>query len=365
MPEARDASLGEERFRRLVDELDHAIVWEFDDTEQKYTFVSRHSSLVLGYDCDAWMDDAHFFERRVDPEDAPKFDEVLAKLRTGEANDLRLEHRCKKQDGSVVWVHTGIHREIENGRALLRGVTIDINNVKAAEARERAAREQAEKAMTAYEEIMAIVSHELRNPLNAILLGAVTIDRDAARGAAVVPTIIRSAERMARLLDDLVDLSSIRAGRLTVTPTEVSTHDLAREAIEGFASSASKKGITLRLDEQGSVTLRCDPRRIAQVLSNIIGNALKFTPKGGTVVLAVTVNDLEAELTVKDTGPGIAPEDLTRVFERSWQARETAAQGSGLGLHIAKGIVDAHAGRIWVESTVGEGAVFHVALPVP
>jgi PAS domain S-box-containing protein len=366
MSDTHETSAGDARFRRLVDALDHAIVWEFDDTAQRYRFVSEHSKLVLGYDCDAWMSDPTFLERRIVPEDVAKFAEVLSKLRSGEANDLRLEHRCTNADGSTIWVHTGIHREDENGCTLLRGVTIDINSIKTAEERERAAREQAEDAVNAYEEIMAIVSHDLRNPLNSILLGAESLELDSSNASKTAPLIARSAKRMARLIDDLMDLSSIRARRLTVTPTEVTTHALIREAMEGFASIAAEKGIELRASEGVLTTLHCDPKRIAQVLSNLLGNAVKFTPSGGTVTVSASVDDLEAHLSVGDNGPGIAPDHLSRVFERNWQARENASQGSsGLGLFISKGIVEAHAGRIWVESVLGQGATFHFTLPLP
>jgi PAS domain S-box-containing protein len=137
------------RFRRLVDTLDHAVVWEFDDTLGAYTFVSQHSSLVLGYSADEWLRDPQFFERRIHAEDLPKLLELLAKLRRGEAEDLRCDHRCQHADGHTVWVHTGIHSEIQHTRHLMRGVTIDISHIKAAEELERRAREEAERATKA------------------------------------------------------------------------------------------------------------------------------------------------------------------------------------------------------------------------
>jgi PAS domain S-box-containing protein len=366
MSDAGSTSNGDRRFRRLVDALDHAIVWEFDDTAQRYTFVSEHSKLVLGYDCEAWMSDPLFFEKRVFPEDEAKLKEALGKLRSGGPNDLRLEHRCINAAGLTVWVHTGFHREAdESGHWMLRGVTIDINSIKTAEERERAARERAEDAVKAYEELMAIVSHDLRNPLNSILLGAETLGRDSSNVAKTSELIARSAKRMARLIEDLLDLSSIRARTLTLAPTEITTQALIREAVDSFAWIATEKGVALRGEEGASTLLHCDPKRIAQVLSNLIGNAVKFTPAGGTVTLSASADELEATLTVKDSGSGIAAADLPRIFERNWQAPATASKGSGLGLFIAKGIVEAHGGRIWAESTLGQGATFHFTLPRP
>jgi len=348
----------------LVDALDHAIVWEFDDTEQRYTFVSKHSLLVLGHDCTDWMADPGFFEGQVVAEDRPKLGEVLGKIRCGEANDMRLEHRCTKSDGTIVWVHTGIHRADEGGKVLLRGVTIDINNVKRAEERERAAKEEAQRTMLAYEEVMAIISHDLRTPLQSISLAATTLARDTRLSERLVPTIAGSATQMQRLIDDLTDLSQIRTRKLKVTPTEASTEEILRDVLERFApiAEASAVRLTSALDEP--IVLRCDPKRIAQVLANLVGNAIKFGgPTAQTVHVTVTTDELEARFSVFDQGPGIAPADLERVFEREWQAPETASQGSGLGLYIAKGIVLAHAGRIWVESILGRGAAFHFTVP--
>ncbi|RYZ65053.1 MAG: PAS domain S-box protein, partial [Proteobacteria bacterium] len=259
-------SSGEQRFRRLVDALDHAIVWEFDDTEQQYTFVSEHSKLVLGHDCREWIKDPGFFERHVIAEDQPKLGEALGKIRAGQSNDMRLEHRCIKNDGTIVWVHTGVHRADEAGKVLLRGVTIDINNVKRAEERERAAKEEAQRTTRAYEEIMAIISHDLRTPLQSIALAARTLGRDTRLADRLAPTIAGSAAQMERLIDDLTDLSQIRTKKLKVTPTEISTHEILRDVLERFGpiAEASAVRLTSALDEP--IVLRCDPKRIAQVL---------------------------------------------------------------------------------------------------
>jgi signal transduction histidine kinase len=171
---------------------------------------------------------------------------------------------------------------------------------------------------------------------------------------------------MARLIDDLMDLSQIRTRRLKVTPTEVDVHELMAQAIESFAPQATRAKITLSAREEGGTTVvHCDPKRIAQVLGNLVGNALKFTADDGSgeVTLSSRVDDLEVQFSVRDNGPGIAHADLPRVFDREWQASQTAAKGSGLGLYICKGIIDAHAGRIWAESIFGEGAAFHFTLP--
>lgn len=357
---------GERRFRRLVNVLDHTVVWELDDSAGKYTFVSEHSHVVLGFPCTEWVKDAGFFESRFLPGDVERFRELLAKLRAGD-NDLRLEHRCIKADGSIVWLHTGVHRDDENGAVLLRGVTIDITNLKIAEERERAAKEEAERTARAYEEMMAIISHDLRSPLQSISLGAVLLGKDPAAGPRVVSAIERSAKQMQRLIEDLTDLSQVRTRKLKISPTQVSTDEILRETFERFRPIAAERGVAFEaLDATAHTVLRCDAKRIAQVLGNLVSNAIKFSKPGPESLVSVSlhVDPLEATFCVRDRGPGIAPDDLARVFDREWQARETADLGSGLGLYIAKGIVEAHAGRIWVESTLHEGATFRFTVPL-
>jgi signal transduction histidine kinase len=351
------------RFERLVNALDHAIIWEFDDTEQRYTFVSDHSMLVLGYDSDGWAADPHRLERCIDPDDLPAFLELLTKLRGGEANDLRLEHRCVTGSGSSIWLHTGVHRADEDGHVIFRGVTIDINSVKTAEHREREARERAEEAVRDLEQVMAVVSHDLRNPLNNLLMGVRVLADEGPDLAQKVAIISRAARQMNRLVNDLVDMSSIRARRLRVESTEASSEALLDDALEDAADGAAAKNVTMVREPTPSLTVRCDPRRIAQVLGNLMGNAVKFSDPGGTVHVGARADALEVSFFVRNGGHGIAPENLQRVFERHWQAPETAALGQGLGLFIAKGIVDAHGGRIWAESEPGGETTFSFALP--
>jgi len=359
-----DPSKDSTRFLRLVNALDHAVVWEFDDTDQRYTFVSDHSRVVLGYDSDEWASDPHRFERCIVPEDLPGFLALIAKLRDGGANDLRLEHRCQTGHGHVAWVHTGVHRADEAGHCIFRGVTIDVHGVKAAEERERTAKEHAEEAVRHLEEVMAIVSHDIRGPLGSLLMGVDTLEADSANIPKTVAVIRRSAQRLARLIDDLVDLSSIRSRRLSVIATESTAQALIEECLAEITADAATKDISLVHEPSPELTIRCDPKRIAQVLFNLLNNAVKFSPTGGTIEVGAQADPLEVVFWVRDSGVGIPQGNLSRVFDRHWQAPATAAQGQGLGLFISKGIVEAHGGRIWAESEVGRGTTFRFALPL-
>jgi PAS domain S-box-containing protein len=231
--------------------------------------------------------------------------------------------------------------------------------------------EAARKAVRDREEILGVVSHDLQNPLSAILMSAALLlqagpsDSSEQLGRKRIEIIKRSAERMARMLKDLLDVSSIDAGHLSVHTRPHPVGALAEEALEAHASLAAQRSLRLdiSLPADGALVC-CDRGRVLQVLSNLIGNAIKFTPPGGSVLLEVSIDGGRARFAVADTGPGIPKERISRVLDRYWQAPETASKGTGLGLYISKGIVEAHGGRIWVESTVGRGSTFFFTLPL-
>jgi PAS domain S-box-containing protein len=363
MPHESDQT-GERRFRRLVDTLDHAVVWEFDDTASRYTFVSQHSKLVLGYEAEDWLADSNFFEARVHPDDLPRIQEAFNKLRRKELVDLRLEHRCRRADGAVIWVHSGVHCEDEQDRVLFRGVTIDIDYLKQSEQRERIARAEAERAANARDEILAVVAHDLRNPLNTVQLACETLDRPETLERNI-QMIRRAVKQMHGLIDDLLDAASIRASRLRIMPSEFDPVRVVADTAEDFAADAAERGIGLAIEHDPALKLEVkgDGRRITQALSNLVNNALKFTDRGGSVTLRLKVDDLHVRFEVADTGRGIAPLEIDKVFDRAWQSDETAHLGSGMGLYIAKGIVEAHGGEIQVVSVLGQGSVFSFFLP--
>jgi len=230
--------------------------------------------------------------------------------------------------------------------------------------------EKAQDAIRAREEVLRIVSHDLRDPLNTIVMSTTVLgDASPERRAEVkrmLNTIQRAADQMDSLISDLLDTTNMGRGGFTLDPADHTVGALLEDVRDLFEPLAEGKDIRLVLERPADLPLlRVDQRQMTRVLSNLVGNALKFTPEGGTVTIRAIHADGEVWFEVRDTGRGIPAEHLDRVFERFWQADQSDRRGAGLGLAIAKGIVEAHGGRIWVESRVGEGSSFFVALPTP
>ncbi|HXI59720.1 MAG TPA: ATP-binding protein [Polyangia bacterium] len=225
--------------------------------------------------------------------------------------------------------------------------------------------QEAQQAVRAREQILAVVSHDLRNPLGAVLMTAEAL---VAKGDVPLPAarIKRSAERMLRLIEDLLDFASIEAGHLSIRRTSQDPGWLIRETVTTFEGVVQGKGQRLTVEIAPALPMAfCDRDRILQVLSNLVGNATKAASKGGHIVLTVKVHEQELLFTVADDGPGISEEDGQHLFERYWRSDQVAYEGAGLGLAIAKGIVNAHRGRIWADSTLGRGATFFFTIPMP
>jgi signal transduction histidine kinase len=218
--------------------------------------------------------------------------------------------------------------------------------------------------------MIGIVSHDLRNPVNAVrMLTGVMLDRQ--RDEQLPPemteyaSVIRqAAEQMDGLIRDLLDVTRVEAGRLAVNKQRENTEELLSDALRTLAPVANDKSLKLRLaapDDMPDVL--ADRERVGQALSNLIGNAVKFSP-AGEIVVRVAILDSELVISVSDTGQGLTPEQLSHAFDRFWQSSRTDRQGAGLGLAITKGIVEAHGGRIWAESSPGSGSTFYFTLPI-
>jgi signal transduction histidine kinase len=216
-------------------------------------------------------------------------------------------------------------------------------------------------------EIFRMVTHDLRNPLSIIALNGQWIAEDAAvastREAAEQVTL--AAARMERLLRDLLDFARFESGALRIVKR---THDvgvLMTEVFQAYRPLFAERRMTLTVESPPEpIATLFDHDRIVQVLSNLLGNAMKFMPSGGTAILRVVRREAEIEFLLSDSGPGIYPDQLPRVFERFWQVDSNTRRGLGLGLYICKQLVEAHGGHIWVESEVGKGATCRFTLPI-
>jgi sigma-B regulation protein RsbU (phosphoserine phosphatase) len=237
-------------------------------------------------------------------------------------------------------------------------------------ARERQARAAAEAAVRARDEVLRIVAHDIGNALSAVKIHATVLDRTLPEGDASreprkrLAAIRGTVAQMDRLRQDLLDVAAIEAGRLSVETAPVALGAVVDEVVDGLAEPAAEKGLALEARIPDALPhARADRERIAQVLANLVGNAVKFTT-AGEVVVSAEHRGAELHVCVADTGPGIPSAHLPHVFDRFWQAQSTRRAGAGLGLAIARGIVEAHEGAIWVESEVGRGTTFRFTLPV-
>lgn len=234
---------------------------------------------------------------------------------------------------------------------------------------EASAHEAARNAVVARDELMGIVAHDLRNPLGAITMKAGLLGRSAEQGHEHVRRQAESIEniamRMEYLIRTMLDVTTLEAGKFSIDASSCDVADVLRESLELFSGLGASKQISVDSEakEPGLVVV-AERERLLQVLSNLLGNALKLTPSGGSVKVAAERQGAMVRFAVSDTGPGISSSDAPHVFDRFWKREIPGKKGTGLGLFIAKGIVKAHGGRIWIESERGRGATFYFTIPV-
>ena len=292
-------------------------------------------------------------ERLSRPPPPGQADERAREDQTVEAERTRADEELRRERG-------------RSARVLARLLPIEREQTDQRLLTERA---RSDEALANRDDFLGMVSHDLRDLLNGIVLNAAFItdsasdDEQGKRTLSAGQRIQRSAGRMTRLIEDLVDIASIDAGKLAVIMAEHDVAPLVTEAVEAWRPLAATKGIALEAAAHGPLPARVDNERVLQVLGNLITNALKFTPKGGTVVVGVEVAAGSAQFSVQDTGAGIPEDKLEAIFERFWQVGENDRRGLGLGLYISRCIVEAHGGKIWAESRVGEGSTLRFVVP--
>lgn len=246
----------------------------------------------------------------------------------------------------------------------VRGVVLTFGDMTEIRRTESALRD----AVQARDDMIAVVSHDLRNPVSTVAAAAELIQDlplTEERRAEHLDIIRRSADRMSRLIDDLLDVARLDAGHLEVEPSPEPVGDLIQEAVALSSHLAGQAGVSVRAcGDQGVPRVMADRERVLQVLANLIGNALQVTPAGGEITIRALAEQDRVVVSVTDTGPGIPEESRAHLFDRFWRGGSSGGKGAGLGLAIVKGLVEAHAGEVWVESGEGEGSTFSFSLPL-
>jgi len=371
---AVERTRAEEQARRSEERLRFALeaasmgTWDWDLTTQRVHW-SENLETLHGLPPNTFDSSFASYEREIHPEDRER---VLGSARRaiegGGVHDV--EYRIVAPDGTVRWVEGKGRVEFENGRpARMAGICMNVTRRKEAELARLAAAEEASRLK---DEFLATLSHELRTPLNAILgwvhmLQAGELPPDRMRHA--VQIIARNARHQAQLIEDILDVSRIITGKLELERAPVLMPQLLEHVVSGCLPAAEAKGIRLTSTVATDLPpIEGDPKRLHQVFANILANAVKFTPEGGTVTLTCILEADTVVVEARDTGAGITPEFLPYVFDRFRQAdsRSTRQHGGlGLGLAIARHLVEQHQGSIEARSEgSGQGTAIVIRLPV-
>ena len=374
--EARTAlQVRENRFKRMLENISDTVT--LVDRDGEVIDTTGNVKSILGYPRDFWA--ARNLFELAHPDDVDRVRRMLVSLLETPGGELTGEVRVLQADGQYATIEaTGANLLDDED---VRAIVITSRNItprKQAEAELAAARDAAVRALEVRTEFVASVSHELRTPIHGILGLSellVTADLDG-ESRSLARSIGRATESLRMVLDDLLDFTKIEAGRLELHVQPLSLPEAIDDLRELFTPQAAAKGVRLdvRIDDDVPVWVEADPLRLRQVLTNLIGNAVKFTA-GGAVTVAVRrradgapANDRQLiEFSVSDTGIGMAPEVVERVFEPFSQAHATTARefgGTGLGLTIARRLVELMGGELAVESTVGVGSRFWFGLPL-
>jgi PAS domain S-box-containing protein len=394
---ARSVMMFDRKRRQLIETIP-AVIWErryTDEGELARSYVSPYIRSFLGYTEEEWLSADDFWSRAVDAKDRDALD---ARLRDVTTSSTSMLCRLTSKDGKRLWadVSTSGFGGIDSGRSGTRTVIVDatdsinarirreiddkiftefstLNNEMATMQRTLVQQQAELRAMNEEKNhFIGMAAHDLRNPLAGIRLFSEVLLR---QGSAVlnekqlrmIEQIKSISQKMTAIVNDFLDVSKIEAGELSLTLQEVNVNDLIADVVELQQADASRKEIRLEFTPAEQITANIDAGKIEQVVTNLITNAVKFSPLGSAVTIGVVRRDGMAELFVADQGPGIAAEDIARLF-RPFQRGSAVVTGQeqsvGLGLVICKKIVEGHGGRIRVESEIGKGATFYVELPV-
>ena len=348
------AERSERRFQLLVEAMPQ-IMWSMDPdarvgylNSRWYEYTGQDPSRPFG---NPWLAAVH-------PDDRERCCKAWL---AAQANNRpwEMEYRLRRHDGAFRWHIARAIPQRDGDGAVVQwyGTATDIHEQRT--------------AVRSRDDLLATVSHDLRDPLATIMLASSLLQgmRSHPSVERAADSIHRAAGRMEQLLRDLLDIATIESGHLSIDPAPCRVDELLEAAVSMIAERAATKRLAIEtnLAAQPAVAatvVHCDKSRVLQVFSNLLGNASKFTPAGGTISIAARREAGFVTFAVIDTGPGIEPDQLGYVFDRFWKSRDQAKAGTGLGLAICQGIVQQHGGAIWVESTPGAGTTFLFTLPV-
>jgi PAS domain S-box-containing protein len=360
----------EERFRLLVSEVtDYAILML--DPEGRIASWNAGAERIKGYKADEII--GQHFSRFYPTEDVEAGKPAYELKVASERGRYEEESWRIRKDGSRFWANVVI-TALRDGTGRLRGfakVTRDITEHKRTQDLIMHAKEEAERASKFKDQFLSTMSHELRTPLNAVL-GFSDLLADERYGPLndrqrrYIDHIHTGGKHLLKLISDILDLSKIEAGRMELTREDVAVTSAFTEVISALYPLAEKKSQALLQQVEPNLHVHADAMRFKQVLTNLIGNAIKFTPEGGRIELVARQVHNQVKIEVRDNGPGIPPEQQQRIFEAFVRLTQTgsATEGTGLGLAITARLVELHGSTLGIESQPGGGACFYFSLPL-
>jgi PAS domain S-box-containing protein len=350
---------GQARISELVEHAPDGIF--VADFNGRYTDVNDAGCRMLGYSRDELV--GKTIADLIPSSDVARLWQVRDVLLQGGTQVA--EWMLRRRDGTYIPVEISA-KILPDGQ--WQGFVRDISERKRLQAQAEALYREAQRATQVRDDVMGIVAHDLRNPL-AVVLTEVRLMKEHRKGADPMQSaaqIERAVMRMNRLIRDLLDVTRIEAGELAVERSRISAAQVAADAVESQRALASSASVELRLDLPSELPeILGDRDRLFQVFENLIGNAARFTPSGGSITVGAAREGTAVRFWVRDTGSGIEIENQPHLFDRFWQAGSLNRGGAGLGLPIVRGIVEAHGGRVWVESAPGAGSAFLFEIPLP
>ncbi|RKH16158.1 PAS domain-containing sensor histidine kinase, partial [Corallococcus sp. CA047B] len=355
----------EERFRTSFE--DAPIGMALVDLSGRFLNVNASLRHMVGYSQAELL--ARTFQDITVPEDLELDLLNVRRLLQGDIDSYQMEKRYFHRDGRIVTVQmtASMVRDAHGEPLHFVSQIQDITERKRMEQSWHLLLEKSQQATRVRDQVLRIVAHDLRAPLNVIALSAGVLRKGLPEGRALqrpLDSLEKSLQRANRLIQDLLDVARMEGGGLSVEREALEVAPLVREAVELHRALAEARSLHLvALIPEGLPRVLADRERTLQIFSNLIGNALKFTPEGGSITLCVEAEGDQVRFSVRDTGSGIPPEDLPHLFKPFWQAHARRKEGAGLGLAIVKGLVEAHGGELSVQSLPGAGSTFSFTLP--